>query len=64
MCTSTPSVTTAPAAPVTDVLDEGADRAASRQSDLRRKRRMLSVASTNEGGTMQPGANAKSLLGQ
>lgn len=64
MCGSSPSVQTAPAAPVTDTLDEGADREANRQSDLRRKRRMLSSQNTAQGGTMAAGANAKSLLGQ
>lgn len=64
MCTSSPSVKTAPAAPITDTLDEGADRQANRQSDLRRRRRMLTAQKTMEGGQMQTGANAKSVLGQ
>lgn len=69
MCTSSPSVQTTPAAPITDTLSEGADRAANRQSDLRRRRRLLSAQNTAQGGMMQtpnlaPGANAKSLLGQ
>lgn len=64
MCSSSPSIKTAPAAPITDTVDEGADRAANRQSDLRRRRRMLSAQNTNEGGSMAVGANSKSLLGQ